>query len=69
MTVAGPAPARRDAALLAWGIALPAVAGAAAVLGFAPFHAWPVPIAALAVLIVVVRRVAANRQPRAGAPA
>jgi apolipoprotein N-acyltransferase len=56
VTVAGPAPARRDAALLAWGIALPAAAGAAAVLGFAPFHAWPVPIAALAVLFLAWTR-------------
>ena len=56
MTVAGARPARADAALLAWGIALPAVAGAAAVLGFAPFHAWPVPIAALAVLFLAWSR-------------
>ncbi len=56
MTVAGPAPARSDAALLAWGIALPAAAGAACVLGFAPFHAWPVPVAALAVLFLAWSR-------------
>ena len=56
MTVAGPPPARRDAALLAWGIALPAAAGAAAVLGFAPFYAWPLPIAALAVLFLAWAR-------------
>ena len=56
MTVAVGAPARKDAALLVWGIALPAAAGAAAVLGFAPFHAWPVPVAALAVLFLAWTR-------------
>ncbi len=56
MTEARAAPARSAAALLAWGIALPALAGAAAVLGFAPFYAWPVPIASLAVLFLVWSR-------------
>lgn len=49
MTGADAKPARPAAALV-WGIALPAVAGAAAVLGFAPFYAWPVTIVSLAVL-------------------
>lgn len=44
------------AALLARGILLPALAGAAAVLGFAPFYAWPVPIVSLAVLFYVWER-------------
>ena len=56
MTAAGAAPARPAAALLAWGIVLPAVAGAAAVLGFAPFYAWPVPLASLAVLFIAWSR-------------
>ena len=43
-------------ALLARGILMPAVAGAVAVLGFAPFYAWPVPIASLAVLFHVWER-------------
>lgn len=33
-------------------VLLPAAAGAAAVLGFAPFYAWPVPIASLAILFL-----------------
>lgn len=33
------------------GLLLPAAAGAACVFGFAPFYAWPVPIAALAILL------------------
>ena len=41
---------------------LPAVAGASCVLGFAPFHAWPVPIAALAVLFFAWARCATPRQ-------
>ena len=56
MTGAGAAPARSALALLAWGIALPAAAGAAAVLGLAPFYAWPVPIASLAVLFLAWSR-------------
>ena len=56
MTAAGAEPARPAAALLAWGIALPAAAGAAAVLGFAPFHFWPVPIASLALLFIAWSR-------------
>jgi len=45
-------PARASAARsIAVGLLLPLVAGAASVLGFAPFHAWPVPIVALALLL------------------
>lgn len=55
MTGASARPAR-PAAVLAWGIGLPAIAGAAAVAGFAPLHAWPVPIAALAVLFLAWSR-------------
>lgn len=39
--------------ILARGLGLPLIAGAASVLGFAPFYAWPVPIAALAALFWV----------------
>ena len=56
MRHAGATPARPAAVALAWGIALPAAAGAAAVLGFAPFYAWPVTIASLAVLFLVWSR-------------
>ena len=62
MTAAGAAPARPAAALLAWGIALPAAAGAAAVLGFAPFHAWPVPLASLAILFIAWSRSGSSLQ-------
>ncbi|MBL0143648.1 MAG: apolipoprotein N-acyltransferase [Betaproteobacteria bacterium] len=41
---------------MAWSIALPVVAGAATVFGFAPFYAWPVPIATLAVLFLAWSR-------------
>ena len=41
---------------LALGILLPTVAGAACVLGFAPFYAWPVPIAGLALLFLAWTR-------------
>ena len=48
-------PAQRSAArVLARGLALPFVAGAACVFGFAPFYAWPVPIAMLAILFHVI---------------
>ncbi|HEX4763572.1 MAG TPA: apolipoprotein N-acyltransferase, partial [Usitatibacter sp.] len=47
----GVPPAREPAArILAIGLLLPLAAGAACVLGFAPFYAWPVPIAGLAAL-------------------
>ena len=39
---------------LARGLGLPLVAGAACVFGFAPFYAWPVPIAMLAILFHLV---------------
>lgn len=51
------APRSRGAASpFAWGVAIPAVAGVATVLGFAPFHAWPVPIASLAALFLAWSR-------------
>ncbi|HEX7465457.1 MAG TPA: hypothetical protein VF309_02375, partial [Usitatibacter sp.] len=46
-------PAVPAARVLARGVLLPAVAGGACVLGFAPFGAWPVPIVALAALFAV----------------
>jgi len=53
---AGVPPALPSAARsLALGLALPALAGAACVFGFAPFYAWPVPIVALAALFHVWR--------------
>jgi apolipoprotein N-acyltransferase len=45
--------AATTAMVLARGLLLPALAGAACVLGFAPFYAWPVAIVALAVLFWV----------------
>jgi apolipoprotein N-acyltransferase len=53
---AGAASTRSAAAALAWGIALPVAAGAAAVAGFAPFYAWPVPLASLAILFLAWAR-------------
>jgi apolipoprotein N-acyltransferase len=47
------AAAPSPAALLARNLLLPAIAGALAVLGFAPLYAWPVPILSLAVLFGV----------------
>ena len=44
------------AAILARGLGVPALAGAAAILGFAPFYAWPVAIASLAALFLVWMR-------------
>ena len=43
-------------------IAVPAIAGAACVLGFAPFYLWPVPIAALAVLFAAWERCTSPRR-------
>jgi apolipoprotein N-acyltransferase len=43
-------------------IAVPAIAGAACVLGFAPFYLWPVPVAALAVLFAWCERSASPRK-------
>jgi apolipoprotein N-acyltransferase len=49
-----PPPAAEPAVrIVARGLLLPAAAGAACVFGFAPFHAWPVPILALAALFAV----------------
>ena len=64
MTLAGQvAPAKLPAArILARGLLVPALAGALCVLGFAPFYAWPVPIAALAVLFAVWERSLTARQ-------
>ena len=42
--------------------AVPAIAGAACVLGFAPFYWWPVPIVALAVLFAAFERAATTRR-------
>ena len=50
-----PPPAKGTAArVLARGLGLPLVAGAACVFGFAPFYAWPVPIVMLAILFHLV---------------
>jgi apolipoprotein N-acyltransferase len=48
-----PPASRSSFRLVAAGIALPLLAGAACVVGFAPFYAWPVPLVALAVLFHV----------------
>ena len=57
MTAAARAgPPRSVLPALAWNLGLPALAGAATVFGFAPFHAWPVPIATAAVLFLVWSR-------------
>jgi apolipoprotein N-acyltransferase len=42
--------------IVALGLLLPTAAGALCVFGFAPFYAWPVPIAALAALFLVWAR-------------
>jgi apolipoprotein N-acyltransferase len=47
------AAAPSPAAVLARGLFLPGLAGALAVLGFAPFYAWPIPILSLALLFGV----------------
>ena len=62
---AGPAapPALAPAAgTLAFHLGVPLAAGAACVAGFAPFHAWPVPILALAALFLVWQRSGSPRQ-------
>ena len=54
MTASGAAPPGATPAagrLLLGGIVLPLAAGAIAVFGFAPFHFWPAPIAAIALLL------------------
>lgn len=60
---AGALPAQPSAArILARGLLLPALAGVASVLGFAPFYLWPVPIASLATLFFVWRQSGSPRQ-------
>jgi apolipoprotein N-acyltransferase len=54
-------PIRSAARIVAAGLLLPAAAGAACVFAFAPFYAWPVEIAGLAVLFAVW---AASGSPR-----
>ena len=58
MTRAGRVPPAREPAgrILAFGLLLPLASGADCVFGFAPFYAWPVPIAALAALFHVWAR-------------
>ena len=58
MNAAKRAPPARGPAVraLAVGIAMPFVAGVLAVLGFAPFSLWPVPIVSLALLFAAWRR-------------
>jgi apolipoprotein N-acyltransferase len=46
---AGASPRVAAARAVVAGLLLPAAAGAACVFGFAPFYAWPVPIAAAAI--------------------
>ena len=58
-TPPGRLPAGRTLAL---GIFIPFVAGAACVLGFAPFYAWPVPLVALALLFFAWQRSGSPRQ-------
>jgi apolipoprotein N-acyltransferase len=63
VTVAqGGPPALSAGRLVARGLLLPTVAGAACVFGFAPFYAWPVPIAALAILFHAWLRSGSPRQ-------
>jgi len=52
----GPAAARPPARIVAFGLLLPAAAGAVCVFGFAPFYAWMLPIAAVAALFTVWSR-------------
>ena len=55
-TGTGAPPTRMSAArTLGVGLGVPLAAGAASVLGFAPFYFWPVPIVALAALFLVWR--------------
>jgi apolipoprotein N-acyltransferase len=55
-------PAISAGRILARGLLLPAIAGAACVFGFAPFHAWPVPIVALAALFYAWTQSGSPRQ-------
>jgi apolipoprotein N-acyltransferase len=59
---AGAAPRAAAARALLGGIVSPLLAGAACVVGFAPFYAWPVPILAIAVLLHAWTRSATARQ-------
>jgi apolipoprotein N-acyltransferase len=58
----GAPPIASAARLVGTGLGIPLVAGAAAVLGFAPVGAWPVPIVSLAVLFAIWTRSASPRQ-------
>jgi len=60
--VAGATPPRAAARSVALGILLPLFAGAAGVLGFAPFYFWPAPIVAIAVLLHAWTRSVTPRQ-------
>jgi apolipoprotein N-acyltransferase len=52
-TASATPPIRSAARIVAGALVLPALAGAASVFAFAPFHAWPVEIVSLAVLLGV----------------
>jgi apolipoprotein N-acyltransferase len=52
-TASAAPPIRSAARIVAGALVLPALAGAASVLAFAPFYAWPIEIASLAVLFGV----------------
>lgn len=62
MLAAGAAPRAAAARAVLGGIVLPLLAGAACVLGFAPFYAWPVPILGVAVLLYAWTHSATPRQ-------
>ena len=63
MTAVSSAPPSRSAArVVAVGLVLPMAMGAACVLAFAPFYAWPAAIVALAVLFAVWSRSGSPRQ-------
>jgi len=59
---AGASPRAAAARSLALGLAVPGLAGAACVAGFAPFYAWPVPIVAVALLLHAWTRSVTPRQ-------
>jgi apolipoprotein N-acyltransferase len=58
----GALPVASAGRIVAGGLLLPFLAGAACVFGFAPFHAWPVPIVALAALFFTWMRSGSARQ-------
>jgi len=62
MSASGAPPIRSAARIVAGGLLIPAVAGAACALAFAPFYMWPVEIVALAVLFGVWARSGSPRQ-------